>query len=46
MISSNLKNNEIEKITLNDEKIKNYITNKEIKKIIIIPNKIINIVLK
>ncbi len=41
----NLSKDEIEKIVLNDEKVRNLIGDKKIRKIIIVPNKIVNIVL-
>ena len=37
---------ELEKLALADEKIKKYIENKEITKVIVVPNKIVNIVVK
>jgi len=43
-VERNLDSEEIKKIVLSDDKIENYLTNKEIRKWIILPNKLINIV--
>jgi len=44
-ISYNLPKEEVEKIAMGREKIKKYITGKKIKKVIFVPNKIINFVI-
>ena len=43
-LSLNLSNEEIEKIVLNNNKTLNFLKSKKVKKVIIVPNKIINIV--
>ena len=45
MIANNLNKNEIEKIIYSNDKIKQILTGSTVKKIIIIPEKIINIVI-
>jgi len=44
-VKTNISQKEAEKIALNSEKIKNWIANQEIKKIIFVPNKIINFII-
>ena len=46
MIDANLEKDQIEQIIVNNEKIKKSIIDKKVQKIIIIPKKIINIVVK
>ena len=43
-LSLNLSNEEIEEIVLNNNKTLNFLKSKKVKKVIIVPNKIINIV--
>lgn len=45
-VPSNAEDKEIERITLEDEKIKEYVEGKEIKKIIVIRGRLVNIVVK
>jgi len=45
-VASNLNNDEVQEIALNDEKIRKILNDKKIRKIIVIPKKIINIVIK
>ena len=45
-IKKDAKKEEVEKIALNDDKIKKYIEEKEIIKVIVVPNRIVNIVIK
>ncbi len=46
VVSSNITKEEMENISLNSENIKKYITDKEIVKVITVPNKLVNIVIK
>lgn len=46
VVSSNITKEEMENISLNSENIKKYTTDKEIVKVITVPNKLVNIVIK
>lgn len=46
VVSSNIEKDEMENYALNDEKIKEILAGKEIKKVVVIPGKLVNIVAK